>query len=114
MKITVDKVILLWYNSLNNNTKGKYIMNRSVYDTTKTERMVGDIGRRLMDISVSTPMKGLKDEQIARTNRMSSFGDALTRFGTTFGPRNLEEVLKVSGVSKVEAEEFMQLGNKRG
>jgi hypothetical protein len=65
-----------------------------------------------MDISVNMPMKGLKDEEIARSNRMSSFGDALTRFGSTFGQRNLKEVLKLSGVSMEEAEEFMQLGTQ--
>jgi hypothetical protein len=41
---------------------------------------------------------------------MSTFGDALTRFGTVFGPKTLEDVLRVSNVSKKEAEEFMQLG----
>jgi hypothetical protein len=86
---------------------------KSNYDPTKNEILVAGIGRRLMDISVNMPMKGVKDDVIARSNRMSSFGDALTRFGTTFGPRNLNEVLKLSGVSKQEAEEFMQLGIKK-
>ena len=83
---------------------------KNPYDTTKNERVVATIGRKLMDISCTMPMKGLKDAEIARTNRMSSFGDALTRFGTAFGPKNLDEVLKVSGVSKQEAEEFMKIG----
>lgn len=86
---------------------------KSNYDPTKNEVLVASIGRRLMDISVNMPMKGVKDDVIARSNRMSSFGDALTRFGTTFGPRNLNEVLKLSGVSKQEAEEFMQIGIKK-
>lgn len=85
---------------------------KSAYDPTPTEIKVAIIGRKLMDISVNMPMKGLKDEEIARSNRMSSFGDALTRFGSTFGPRNLNEVLKLSGVSVKEAEEFMQLGTQ--
>jgi hypothetical protein len=85
---------------------------KSAYDPTPTEIKVASIGRKLMDISVNMPMKGLKDEEIARSNRMSSFGDALTRFGSTFGPRNLNEVLKLSGVSVEEAEEFMQLGTQ--
>lgn len=83
---------------------------KNPYAPTKNERIVANIGRKLMDISCTMPMKGLKDEDIARTNRMSSFGDALTRFGTAFGPKNLDEVLKVSGVSKKEAEEFMKIG----
>lgn len=85
---------------------------KSNYDPTPNEVKAAVIGRRLMDISVNMPMKGLKDEEIARSNRMSAFGDALTRFGSTFGPRNLNEVLKLSRVSLEEAEEFMQLGNQ--
>ncbi len=83
---------------------------KSAYDPTDNEIIVANIGRKLMEISVNMPMKGVKDEEIARSNRMSSFGDALTRFGTTFGPKNLEEVLKASSVTRKEAEEFMKLG----
>lgn len=83
---------------------------KNPYAMNKNERTVASIGRRLMDISCTMPMKGLKDDEIARTNRMSSFGDALTRFGTPFGPKSLAEVLKVSGVTEAEAAEFMKLG----
>lgn len=83
---------------------------KNPYATTANQRIVASIGRKLMEISATMPMKGLKDEDIARSNRMSSFGDALTRFGTAFGPRTLEEVLKTSGVTEAEAAEFMKLG----
>ena len=82
------------------------------HETTKNQIILGNIGRRLMDISATTPMKGLKDAEIGRFNRMASFGDSLTRFGTTFGPRNLEEVLKASGITIEEAKEFMAIGAK--
>lgn len=72
--------------------------------------ILAQIGRNLMDMSATMPMKGLKDADIARSNRMSAFGDVLTRFGTAFGPRNLKEVLEVSGVTQKEAEEFLKLG----
>lgn len=80
------------------------------HETSKNQIILGNIGRRLMDISATAPMKGLKDAEIGRYNRMASFGDALTRFGTTFGPRNVDEVLNTSGVTRKEAEEFMKLG----
>jgi hypothetical protein len=80
------------------------------YETSKNQIILGRIGRTLMDISANAPMKGLKDEDISRYNRMATFGDTLTRFGTTFGPRNLEEVLKTSGISQKEAAEFIKLG----
>lgn len=77
---------------------------------TQQQKILASIGRNLMEMSEKMPMKGLTDAEIARTNRMSSFGDALTRFGTTFGPRTLEEVLKRGGVTIEEAQEFMALG----
>lgn len=80
------------------------------HETSKNQIILGNIGRRLMDISATAPMKGLKDAEIGRYNRMASFGDALTRFGTTFGPRSVDEVLNTSGVTRKEAEEFMKLG----
>ena len=80
------------------------------HETSKNQLILGQIGRRLMDISATSPMKGLKDDEIGRFNRMASFGDALTRFGTTFGPRSLDDVLNVSGATRREAEEFMKLG----
>tara|TARA_B110000259_G_C14019631_1_gene402549 strand:+ start:2415 stop:2678 length:264 start_codon:yes stop_codon:yes gene_type:complete len=83
---------------------------KSAYDPTKNELIVANIGRKLMDISVNTPMKNATAETIARSNRMSTFGDTLTRFGAPWGPKNLGEVLTTSGISKKEAEEFMQLG----
>jgi|TARA_B110000971_G_scaffold87651_1_gene90069 hypothetical protein len=83
---------------------------KSAYDPTKNEMIVANIGRKLMDISVNTPMKNATAETIARSNRMSTFGDTLTRFGAPWGPKNLGEVLTTSGISKKEAEEFMQLG----
>jgi len=84
----------------------------NAYETSKNQMILGKIGRRLMDISETAPMKGLKDAEIGRFNRMATFGDTLTRFGNAFGPRNLDEVLKTSGVSLDEAKEFMAIGSK--
>lgn len=83
---------------------------RNTYGSSKNEQIIANVGRKLMNISESMSMKGLRDDEVARSNRMSTFGDALTRFGTAFGPKSLEDVLRVSNVSKKEAEEFMQLG----
>lgn len=77
---------------------------------TKNQIIFAQIGRQLMSISETSSMRGLSDEQIARINRMNSFGDALTRFGATFGPSNVKELLKVSGVTLEEAQEFMAIG----
>lgn len=83
-------------------------MHTSYYDPTPKQLKLASLGRKLITISETMPMKGLTDEQIGRTNRMASFGEALTRIGTVFGPANVEELLKVSGVELAEAEEFLK------
>tara|TARA_B110000503_G_scaffold14068_1_gene19218 strand:- start:431 stop:697 length:267 start_codon:yes stop_codon:yes gene_type:complete len=87
-------------------------MRKSVYDPSEKELSIAKLGRKLMDLSENMYMKGFSDAEIGRSNRMSTFGHVLTGFGTTFGARNLDEVLKKSGVSKEEAEEFMQIAYK--
>jgi hypothetical protein len=83
-------------------------------DDPKTKQFA-TIGRTLMDISAKMKItKTTPDEEIAKSNRMAAFGDALTRFGTTWGPRNLAELLKDSGCSKEEAMEFMNIAKKAG
>jgi len=85
-------------------------MKKTQYDPSANQIVLTRIGSKLMDISATTKIKGLSNDEIARTNRMSSFGDVLTRFGTAFGPQNLDEVLKVSGVTEAEAAEFLKIG----
>ena len=76
-------------------------------------RMIANLGRKLMDMSAKMPMgKGVSDEEIAKSNRMSSFGDALTRFGTDFGPRNMSDLIKTARVTPEEAKEFLALAQK--
>lgn len=76
-------------------------------------KVIASMGRKLMDISAKMPMgKGVSDDEIAKSNKMSSFGDALTRFGTDFGPKNMAELLKTARVSPEEAKEFLALAQK--
>lgn len=76
-------------------------------------KQIADLGRKLMDISAKMPMgKGVSDDEVAKSNRMSSFGDALTRYGTAFGPKSMPELLKVAKVTPEEAKEFLALAQK--
>jgi Sec-independent protein translocase protein TatA len=76
-------------------------------------RMIANLGRKLMDMSAKMPMgKGVSDDDIAKSNRMSSFGDALTRFGTDFGPKNMAELIKTARVTPEEAKEFLAMAQK--
>jgi hypothetical protein len=81
-------------------------------DDPKT-KMIADLGRRLMDISAKMPMgKGVSDEEVEKSNKMSAFGDALTRFGTPMGPRNMQDLIKTAGVSPEEAKAFLDMASK--
>ena len=93
--------------------KMKDIVNEANYGDDPQTKMVADLGRRLMDMSAKMPMgKGVSDDDIAKSNRMSSFGDALTRFNTDFGPKNLKDVIKSARVTPQEAMEFIELAKK--
>ena len=84
-----------------------------IYGDDPKTKMIANLGRRLMDMSAKMPMgKGVSDDDIAKSNRMSSFGDALTRFNTDFGPKNMKELLKIARVSAEEAAEFIELAKK--
>ena len=84
-----------------------------IYGDDPKTKMIANLGRRLMDMSANMPMgKGVSDDEIAKSNRMSSFGDALTRYNTDFGPKNMKELLKVARVSAEEAAEFIELAKK--
>lgn len=85
---------------------------KSYYDPSNAELKLARIGRQLMEISATAPMKGLKDAEIGRYNRMASFGDALTRVGTVFGPRDLSKLLLTANVTVEEAQEFFKIGQE--
>jgi hypothetical protein len=89
------------------------IVTEAAYGDDPKTKMIADLGRRLMDMSAKMPMgKGVSDEEIAKSNRMSSFGDALTRFNTDFGPKNMKELIKIARVTPEEAMEFIELAKK--
>ena len=89
------------------------IVTEANYGDDPKTKMIADLGRRLMDMSAKMPMgKGVSDEDIEKSNKMSSFGDALTRYGTSFGPRNMKELVKAARVTPEEAKEFIELAQK--
>lgn len=62
------------------------------FESTPLEKKLANYGRILMDQAVTT-----KDDELS--NVMAKVGDALTRFGTTFGPGSLEELVKTTGTT---------------
>lgn len=63
------------------------------YEATPIQKKLANYGRILMDQATTT-----KDDELS--NVMAKVGDALTRFGTTFGPRDLDDLIKKTNTSK--------------
>ena len=61
-------------------------------ETSPINKKLSEYGRILMDQAVTT-----KDDELSNT--MAKVGDALTNYGTTFGPRSLEELVKKTGTT---------------
>jgi len=85
------------------------------YKASKAEYTLADYGRRLMDISAKMPMgKGVSDAEVDRSNKMSRLGDELTAYGTAFGAKNLNDLIKKTGLSKEEIASMLDLAKKHG
>ena len=83
-------------------------------ETSPQQRKLAALGRTLMDISAKMPMKGASDEEIEKSNKMSALGDALTRFGTAFGPRDVKGLVKATGLDPKEIQELLAMAQKAG
>jgi len=76
--------------SLNKITES--VLDEAYDDMSPTMRKLANYGRILMDQAAVT-----KDDELS--NVMAKVGDALTRFGTSFGARSLEELVKKTETS---------------
>lgn len=68
------------------------VLDEANYEASDNMRKLANYGRILMDQAVTT-----KDDELSNT--MSKVGDALTRYGTAFGPRSLDDLIKKTGTS---------------
>ena len=84
------------------------------YENSEQARKLASLGRTLMDISAKMPMKGASDEEIGKSNKMSSLGDALTRWGTSFGPKSVKDLVKTTGLDPKEIQELLAMAQKAG
>tara|TARA_B110000503_G_scaffold97521_1_gene146355 strand:+ start:355 stop:774 length:420 start_codon:yes stop_codon:yes gene_type:complete len=82
------------------------------YETNPAYKKLASIGRALMAHSETASMKGKTDDEIGMFNKMSTFGDALTRYGTTFGPKNIQDVMKDTGLDMNAIKSLMAFGEK--
>ena len=84
------------------------------YENSEQARKLAALGRTLMDMSASMPMKGASDDDIEKSNKMSALGDALTRWGTSFGPKNIKELVKATALEPNEIQELLAMAQKKG
>jgi len=61
------------------------------YEITPAQRQIAELGRVLMDKAATT-----KDDVLSNT--MAKVGSSMTEFGTAFGPKSLDDLLKATGV----------------
>jgi len=79
------------------------------HEATPQQKKLAALGRTLMDMSAKMPMKGASDEEIGKSNKMAALGDALTRFGTAFGPRDVKGLVKATGLEPKEIQELLAM-----
>jgi hypothetical protein len=83
-----------------------------VTETTPTQKKLANIGRALMTHSETASMKGADDAKIGMFNQMSSLGNELTKFGTTFGPKDLQGLMKATGLNAATIKTLLAFGEK--
>ena len=81
-------------------------------ETDPKHKKLANIGRALMTHSETASMKGADDAKIAMFNQMSSLGNELTKFGTTFGPKSLKDLMKATGLNAPTIKTLLEFGEK--
>ena len=81
-------------------------------ETDPKHKRLADIGRALMAHSETASMKGKTDAEIGMFNQMSSLGNNLTKFGTTFGPRSLQDLMKSTDLNAETIKKLLAFGKK--
>lgn len=88
---------------------GKTVPNcvpESVNEENEAQRKLAQIGRKMMDMAASE-----KDDEFS--NNLAKLGDALTRYGTPFGPRSVEDLIKTTGLEIKDIKAMMDAAEKR-
>ena len=67
---------------------------------------LAELGRTLMDMAASH-----KDD--VESNQMASLGSAMTEFGTSFGPKNLMDIVKRTGLDPKAIQKMVGMAQER-
>ena len=77
----------------------------SNFETKPNEKKLADLGRKMMDM-------GVKEKNDTLSNAYARLGDALTRYGTTFGARNIKDLEKKTGMKQAIIMDLMKRAAK--
>jgi hypothetical protein len=81
------------------------ILNEAGYEMTPQQRRIANLGRILMDQSATTKDDGL-------SNMMAAVGNELTMFGATFGPRNMNDLVRKTGATEEVIKKLLAYAEK--
>ena len=81
-------------------------------ETDPKHKELANIGRALMAYSETAPMKGKTDAEVGVFNQMSNLGNNLTKFGTIFGPRSLQDLMKSTDLNAETINKLLAFGEK--
>jgi|TARA_B110000503_G_C7103027_1_gene394690 hypothetical protein len=57
----------------------------NVFEASKEQKKLANLGREMMDYSQYHPVKGISEQDLRMLNNMSQVGNMLTTVGATFG-----------------------------
>ena len=75
------------------------------FGITPQQRKIANLGRVLMDQAATTKDDGL-------SNMMATVGNELTNFGATFGPRNLNDLVRKTGTTEEVIKKLLAYAEK--
>ena len=81
-------------------------VNESSFETPSNEKKLADLGRKMMDMA-----KKEKNDMIS--NAMAKLGDLLTKYGTLYGPKNMRDLEKQSGMKQAIIIDLMKRANRK-
>jgi|TARA_B110000908_G_scaffold87661_1_gene104591 hypothetical protein len=82
------------------------------YETSPEQKQLANVGRALMNHANSAQLKGKSDDEVMMYNKVSTLGDALTRFGADWGPKNLKDLEKITGLNAKQINAYFDIGKK--
>lgn len=81
------------------------ILAEADYGVSPQQRQLANYGRILMDQAATT-----KDDELS--NMMAAVGNELTSFGTPFGSKNLQELVKKTGTTEQVIQKLLAYAEK--